>query len=233
MPSRLRYSLLIVLSLVVGCENKNGNSYFRLDKGPQWNYAVDIETPSGKQTKAYSVRNIGRKIIDGKSYAVRRTSYGTDYYFVEDSNGVFRVGKRTSVEITPSMDTPMRPVLKYSLEKETKWQVDTHPYVLRRLVPQNESLKQSFTLPMLYTISSTNETITVPAGTFERCVKVVGTADLELYVNALRGYVTIPFTTEEWYAPGMGLVKLTRKEELQADTMEGGRYTMELVSFAD
>lgn len=233
MPLRLSYSLIIVLFFIVACESKNSGSYFLLNKGPQWNYDIVIETPSGKQTKAYSVRNIGRKTIEGKSYAVRRTSYGTDYYFTEDSDGVFRVGKRTSVELKPSMDTPIRPVLKYPLEAETKWQVDTRPYLLKRLLPQNESLKQSFTLSMLYTISATNDTITVPAGTFERCVKVVGTADLVLYVNALRGYVTIPFTTEEWYAPSVGLVKLTRKEELEADTMEGGSYTMELVSFDD
>ena len=233
MLHRFRYSLLIILSLIAACESKDNSSYFRLDKGPLWNYKIVIETPSGKQSRSYSVRNIGRKTVDGKSYAVRHTSYGTDYYFLEESSGVFRVGKRTSVEIKPRMDTPIRPVLKYPLEKDTKWQVNTHPYVLTRLLPLNESLKKSFTLPMLYTIASTNETVTVPAGNFEHCVKVVGSADLELYVNALRGYVIVPFTTEEWYAPGVGLVKLTRKEELQADTMEGGNYTMELVSLDD
>ncbi len=230
---RFRYSLFIFLLVITGCENKDNSSYFRLDKGPLWHYSIVIETPSDKQTKSYSVYNIGRKTIDGKSYAVRHTSHGTDYYFTEDSTGVFRVGKGTSIGVQTRWDTPIRTVLKYPLEKDIKWQVNTHPYVLKRLMPQIESLKKSFTLPMLYTITSTNETITVPAGKFERCVKVVGSADLELFVNPLRGYVIVPFTSEEWYAPGVGLVKMTRQEELQADTMEGGSFTMELVSLDD
>ena len=229
--SPYHYSLFFLLSVITACQSKDNSSYFRLDEGPLWNYKIVIETPSGNESRSYSVRNIGRKTVDGKSYAVRHTSYGTDYYFIEDSSGIFRVAKRTNVEIKPRMDTPIRPVLKYPLEKDTKWQVNTHPYLLKRLTPVNESLKKSFTLPMLYTIASINEMIRVPAGKFEHCVKVVGSADLELYVNALRGYVIVPFTTQEWYAPGVGLVKMTRTEELQADTIEGGSYTMELVSF--
>jgi len=233
MHFRFSYSLVIVLSLITACENENTSSYFPLNRGPQWNYQIVIETPSGKQFRSYNVRNIGRKTVDKKSYAVRHTSYGTDYYFSEDSDGIFRVGKRTSVEIKPRMDTPMRPVLEYPLEKGMKWQASTHPYVLKRLMPVGEALKNSFTLPMLYTVVSTNEAITVPAGEYKHCVKVVGSADLVLYVNPLRGYVTVPFTTEEWYAPGVGLVKMTREEKLEADTMEGGSYTMELVSLDD
>ena len=233
MRLRFPYSLIIVLSLPTACVNENTSSYFPLDSGLLWNYKVVIDTPSGKQFSSYSVRNTGRKTVDGESYAVRHTSHGTDYYFAEDSNGVFRVGKRTSVEIEPRMDTPIRPVLEFPLEKDTKWQVNTHPYLLKRLTPVGEALKNSFTLPMLYTIVATDETITVPAGEFKNCVKVVGSADLVLYVNPLRGYVSVPFTTEEWYAPGVGLVKMTREEKLQADTMEGGELKMELVAFDD
>ncbi len=227
------FSLVLVFPLISACAIENTSSYFPLDRGLLWNYKIVIDTPSGKQFRGYSVRNVGRKMVEGETYAVRHTSHGTDYYFTENANGVFRVGKRTSVEVTPRMDTPIRPVLEYPLEKDAKWQVATHPYVLKRLMPVGEALKNSFTLPMLYSVVATDETITVPAGEFEHCVKIVGSADLVLYVNPLRGYVSVPFTTEEWYAPGVGLVKVTRKERLQADTMEGGNFTMELVSFDD
>lgn len=83
---------------------------------------------------------------------------------------------------------------------------------------------------MNYRIASQDETVVVPAGKFEHCLLVEGDATLTMFADPMTGYTDIPVKTREWYAPGVGMVKLERTEPLETSVYKGGRYVFELIS---
>jgi hypothetical protein len=56
------------------------------------------------------------------------------------------------------------------------------------------------------TVESADETVTVPAGTFSHCAKIVGAASIQN-----QGQPVVVKSTE-WYCPNSGLVKQLRTE---------------------
>ncbi|MBW2504859.1 MAG: hypothetical protein JRE16_09855 [Deltaproteobacteria bacterium] len=181
--------------------------------------------------KSFQIRSLGSQSVGGTDYFVRRTSSGTDYLIKQDKKGIYRVGKRTIVDLEVTMDPEPRFVLKYPLEAGTSWVVKTHPYVIRRVHPYVEFYHRSITFPMNYHIESTDATVRVPAGVFKNCIEVVGEADLTMYVDPRIGWGELPVTTHEWYALGVGLVKLERTEKLDTGVFVGGTMVMELTEF--
>jgi hypothetical protein len=76
--------------------------------------------------------------------------------------------------------------------------------------PGNTTLAAGIPLVITSRIVSTDETVTVPAGTFTGCVKVLGTGS-----GKDDGFVTILVNVEviTWFAPGgLGEVKSVIKE---------------------
>jgi hypothetical protein len=71
----------------------------------------------------------------------------------------------------------------------------------------------------------------VPAGRFEKCLRLEGTGLLHVLADARVGASEVPVTHTEWYAPGVGLVKLVRSETLDTQAIVGGTITMELTAF--
>ena len=52
-----------------------------------------------------------------------------------------------------------------------------------------------------------------------------------MYVDPRLGYQDILLTQKEWYAPGVGLVKLIREEPLDLPMFKGGSIMMELEKY--
>lgn len=168
--------------------------------------------------------------INGLAHAVRITSDGTRYYIAENSGGIYRNAKRTLIESKPTVDNSPHWVLKYPLRNGTQWSNPTYPFVLRRIYPYEERLTRGMNLKMSFQIVAEDETVIVPAGRFDSCIRVEGEANLTLYADARSGYEEILINTTEWYAPGVGLVKLLREEPLANDVFAGGKVVYELKS---
>ncbi|MEZ5453663.1 MAG: hypothetical protein R3E93_12740 [Thiothrix sp.] len=81
-----------------------------------------------------------------------------------------------------------------------------------------------------------DEQVEVPAGRFSftalACWSKVR-RNLTLYADPRKGDSQVHVTTREWYAPGIGLVRLEREEPLDTDVYKGGKVTLELVEFDD
>ena len=91
---------------------------------------------------------------------------------------------------------------------------------------------RSTRFPMHYQIASLNDTVTVPAGVFRDCIKVTGEATLAMYVDPRSGTHEIPITTTEWYAAGVGLVRLERHEPLSTSQFTGGKVVLVLTAYS-
>jgi len=229
----LLVSLIALLGLS-GCNSKPApTDYFPLDKGLSWKYQV---TDTAKQEKGfYSVTNVGTTQVAGETATIRRTDDGRDYYLVKKPDGIYRYATRTLFETEPVIDEQPRMVLPLPFlgDAEREWSSKTVSYVIRRSGPSTitteERPPQEFI--MNYSVVSQNETVMVPAGRFKNCLLVEGLATLTMFADPLTGFVDIPIRTREWYAPGVGLVKLERSEPLKTRVYLGGSYLFELVGF--
>jgi hypothetical protein len=235
-------------SLVVGicifcltaCSGEDSQTnYFPLKEGLSWEYKVTKDLVSERQSERYSVINIGAVDLpgdySGEPVFIRKTSDGTDYYILQDDAGSHRIAKRIVIENNPRFDQEERKILPgpKDLELGRFWTVETQPYTLRSVefhsLP-NPGLKRFM---MSNEITAIDATVSVPAGVFENCIEVTGQGEISMYVDPRLGYQDILMTQKEWYAPGVGLVKLVREEPLDLPMFKGGTVSFELVSFSD
>jgi hypothetical protein len=235
----MRWMILTCMLLTLfGCGKEvPSDNYFPLHEGLSWHYRV-TETQDVQQTsRSFSITNLGQQApvgleLDLPVY-VRRSSAGTDYYIVQDDAGSYRVAKRTIVELKPQLDAVQRKILPGFRDLETgrSWQVESQPYLLRSSEFHSlpEPSQQRFILG--YEITATDSTVTVPAGRFENCIEVTGQGQISLYADPRLGYQDVYITQKEWYAPGVGLVKLSREEPLDLPMFQGGGLVFELESF--
>ncbi len=223
----------LLLTLLTACDRpelSREERYFPLQEGMRWTYRVTTEVAGRSETRSFTERNAGTELLDGVPHAVRVTDEGTRYYLRQVEDGIYRHAKRTVVELEPRKDDDPRWVLKRPYQPGTGWNTLTHPYVLRRISPYEETLSRGSALKMAYQISSLEAVAEVPAGRFEHCLLVEGEANMTLYADGREGYKEILINTREWYAPGVGLVKLVREEPMEGGVFSGGRMVFELVS---
>lgn len=215
-----------------------GTGYFPLQKGLSYKYSVTTEYTSEKHESVLTIDNLGKQTFGNKSYYVRRSSSGIDYYINNDDEGIYREAIRTLVETKPREDHRKRFVLKRPFEVGTEWKIISRPILLMRVYPYRERAGDSAQVPMIYRIEETNATVTVPAGTFKNCIKVYGEGSFSAYMDSVNGQMDIPLSVEEWYAEGVGLVKQVRYE-LDGDVINvlnrpiflGGKTTLLLEEF--
>lgn len=229
--------IIYVFFLTACSENNIGDKYFPLEKGLSWEYDVSTQYPTESSQSTLTINNIGKVTYKNEPFYVRRTSSGIDYYIKFDDKGVYRKGIRTLVELKPRFDREKRYIFKYPLLIDNNWIISSRPLVLLNVFPFRERAT-SLQFPMSYRIESLDSNVSVPAGNFEKCLKIIGEGVAEVYTDAVNGFNEINILTEEWYAPNVGLVKMVRYE-MDGEIIKisdtpaylGGHTKLELVSF--
>lgn len=229
--------MLIASVGLIGCSDKpEPNDYFPLQEGLSWQYRYQLTTSAKQEKGIYTVTNLGMTKIASETAIIRRTNTGRDYYLIQKPDGIYRYASRTLFETHPVVDEPKRLVLPipYLDSSDRLWSSTTTSYVIHRTGPSTvNSANPTKDLVMNYRIASQDETVVVPAGKFEHCLLVEGKTTLTLFADPMTGYTDVPIKTREWYAPGVGLVKLERTEPLETSVYKGGSYVFELLGLND
>ncbi len=224
--------------LAAGCSKPEprGESYFPLDVGARWEYDVTSDI-SGTLTHETYIASVDRTIdySNGDQVYVRRVevpgNIGVEYWLRKDKVGIARIAKRTDVEEQAKLDTNARTVIKVPLTQGASWMVPSEPFIV---LPKGDLGLKEVKMPkvlMSYTVEAMDETVTVPAGTFQHCAKVVGSGNLPLYADAVQGFKDVPVQNTEWYCKGVGLVKVERHEDIISPLWSSGKIVMELTDF--
>lgn len=227
-----------VMTLLIGCGPKS--TYFPLEKGRTWSYVMRYERPDGKTQEVMQIRTLGKAdYADAKGASetayVRRTSSGTDYYLSVKPDGVYRVAKRVVVQFDPVADAKPRLVMPMgkNLRIGYSWAMETQPMLIQwqgTFAEANGSVKP---FDMTYQVAALDDTIDTPAGHFTHCIRIEGEGKITIYANPASGYQEVLINQREWYAPGVGLVRLERDEPLNMDIIKGGKAVMQLVDYSD
>jgi len=232
---RVALTLLSASILLAGCSSEiPPDDYFPLQSGVTWHYQVTEDLTDHRVEREFSITNMGEANLSGdyenEPVYLRRTSDGTDYYLLADDSGIYRVAKRTLIEFDPLYESSEVRVFPNpgDVDLGRVWSAVTRAYALHSVATFAVEDPGGKDIEMEYEITSLNASVTVPAGRFDNCVEVTGTAIFPLYADPRLGYQDIFLTQKEWYAPGVGLVKLTREEPLDLEIFKGGLITFEL-----
>jgi hypothetical protein len=224
------------LGLAACRQSPSNDSLFPLDAGHRWTYRVT--TRLGEDTserESLTLRTLGREVVAalGDEAAWRRRSdSGVDYWLRADASGIYRVASKSDLDPEPKPDNPRRFVLKAPFSVGTQWQATTTAYLLMRQNEFPREIRHTHPgVPMTYQIEALAEVLDLPAGHFERCVRVRGVASVRLYADPTSGWRDLPLTSLEWYCPGVGLVRMERSEPAASAFLTGGTRTLELESW--
>lgn len=230
-PLRSRWYVLGMLACsLTACGQEAAESYFPLEPGLHWHYRVMRTTMDGLAELRHAVAT---RPGDGRYSGVRETLAGTRYYYAAGDDGVFRVASASPE--TPHPRELARPELVLPLPPlvDAQWQGTTTTAVLENTGPPWETLfRIAVPVAMTFHIASANDTVDTPAGRFEGCVKVVGRGRTNTDVGNYIGHTGIEVATTEWYAPGVGLVRLEREERTGAEALNYGRLEMTLANWS-
>lgn len=218
--------------LLAACSDKPQPNYFPLNEGYRWQYRINESNPLVNRRLPLSMENLGSRMRDGVRYWLRRSSEGNEYWLRIDGEGVQRSGSRSWLGGLPALEEAQT-VLPSSLTIGAEWNAQTRPYILERAIPFRERFTQddSKNIELRMRLASDDEVVEVPAGRFEHCLRVEGQGRLFVLADARIGASEVPITHTEWYAPGVGLVKLVRIEALKTEQIVGGEVTLELLRF--
>lgn len=228
--SRLAPVVAFAVVTFAGCGGSGPSKYFPLGRGDHWDYTLTETNSLATNAEPFTIDDAGTVARDGKRHYLRRTSNGTEYWLTIEDGNIERVATRTAVEESPRDDAANLRVLPVAPKAGDSWSFSTQPYILERALPFRERFAhdESKRFELHMKVESVDDTVTVPAGTFEHCLKVDGEGRFFVLADARIGASEVPVTQTEWYAPDVGLVKLVRSETLDTTNIVGGTVTMEL-----
>ncbi|MGH1359954.1 MAG: hypothetical protein ACRBC3_14410 [Burkholderiaceae bacterium] len=234
MPSRLSMPVVVSLALVAGCEQAaQGDELFPLSSGRHWTYRATTDYQGqSPYTHEMTIRALGSDTINNQTAWRRYSDTGTEYWIRSDESGIYRVASKHALDTKVTVEKKQRFVLKKPVAVDTAWTASTTSYLLERhnQLPKRISAKYP-SFPMNYRITATDAVVSTPAGEFTQCVQVEGKAAIRLYVDTAFSWRDIPLTTQEWYCPTVGLVRLERSEPSPSRFLKGGTFTMELLDW--
>ncbi len=225
----MRSCLLIAVALLAGCDRRP-KSFFPLDAGWEWQYALQILTADGPRQAKYLVANLPAYEFAGRSTTPRRSPGGATILYAEGAQGVERIGEVREGE-EPKLYPMPQTVLPGTIAVGASWKGETRTHVLEVTSHAAGALyKIEADVPLVFTVESLDDAVRVPAGEFRGCLRVRATGRTLAEVRKQVGLAEIQIDQVEWYARGVGLVRSERRETTSSSALPSGRLEVELES---
>jgi hypothetical protein len=224
----------VVLLCLAGCEESD-IEYFPLNEGKTWEYRIVTHDMDVEKKYKQLVINEGQQEVEGDQVFIRNINDEIQYLYKPGKEGIRRVGIRRKLDINTTLEEENFYTLKYPLEKGTSWEQETITGVLEVVIaPFRRHYAFHTPVPMKYTIGSVDEKLKVPAGRFNKCIKVVGFGtSKKVEAEKTIGTVDVTVESSDWYCPNVGLVKSQREERTTSKVLVKGDFLMELEKFSE
>ena len=196
--------LFLLIPLLIGADCL-AEPYCPLREGMVLEY--QIRTMQGKTETGsfYLIRKaLAPRKLNDKKVVPLQDQKGNLLFIVEDDIGIGVYATQTISDIEPKILQSIDYFLKYPLK------VGTTDKRSQKTVLLDEKVDVDITM----TIETLTDTVTVPAGTFENClrIKYSGKKALKVYVPS-EGTAIVEIEIFEWYAKNIGLIKSIRSEK--------------------
>jgi hypothetical protein len=222
----LRLMLLLVLAAACG---DGQPEYFPLNADWLWEYRVVLTTKEGSREQRHLLRNLPAESWPEGKVVPRQSGDGGRQHYLLTAGGIDHLrqsfaGGQRSVVTERVLGLPWQP--------GASWQANTTTVALVRFGPPQRTyiFRVTQQVPMTYRIETIDDQVTVPAGNFNRCLRVYGRGKINADVGNFVGRTTLTVESWDWYAPGVGLVKSKRRETTTSAVLRFGELIMELQS---
>jgi len=183
--------VMFIIFLLTGASMLFADDYVPLKEGLKRTYSIDGTTT--KIVENFEVRKLGKKKVVPQKIDVNGV---TSFIFIQETKkGQVLYAKQSADDTEPIiLDTLI--YLNKDFKSGSTWIRDYTTTLMMEKV----------TFPITYEVQKGKETVTVPAGTFDKCVKVVAKGEIEKN-KGLLGTVKLMIDVTEWYDEKIGLVK--------------------------
>ncbi len=224
MPKQRVIVFLPVLVFILLSCDQIPDSYYPLNEGREWEYQVSGRSMFGAGAAATIVMtNLGPRELYGQTVTPQKVEANAQTYFTfvaVDSSGVCEFAKQAPENVEPEQKIPPVYLIKYPIAVGTSWRSQAETSLLTSKVP----------ITLVSTIESIAEVVTVPAGTFNQCIKIKSVGNTRKNLGVF-GSAKVTVESYSWYALGVGVIKSALKETSNNLMVGGGEATIQLKSF--
>ena len=228
LPS-LMLPLLVLLGGLTAC-SRDASTLLPTEAGRWWEYVVETTVLDEKDDHRLLITNLGSIKIDGKPYIRQRVQADLQRLLLVEPEGVFRVGQKARRAALKREPDPVLLAPPPDVETGEVGQVRSILAVIesRTFAREDKLRPRRFAIDLVLRVEPGRHAVEVPAGRFDDCVLVIGEGSR--FVPADRNNTTaeVHVVEQSWFAPGVGLVKVDRREESESVFMKSGRYTQVL-----
>jgi hypothetical protein len=219
------------MGLLSAC-GQNNNDYFPLDAGKYWRYQMTYQTMDGTFKGIYAVENLPRHKKDDQVFYVRQLLDGSLDYLQIDDKGLLLKGREKTVNLDTRYNDAIQYIFQFPLKVGTMWEDSVLSKALIKTgPPQKTEFHIVAKIPVTAKIESMTDSVNVPAGKFENCMRVVKSGNAFIDAGNYVGRTIVRLSETNWYAPGVGLVKSVRKESTKHKALDKGEITLMLESY--
>lgn len=224
--------LIFFICIFAGCDQQVRDQYFPLAEGQYWRYVMSYKTMDGTFKGIYAVENLKPTRKNGELLYVRKLLDGSLNYFHINTEGILLVAREKTVDLKTEYTEEGHYIFQFPLQVGTKWQDSTISKALIKTgPPQKTEFHIIAEIPVMASIDSMIDTVRVPAGTFENCMRVNIAGDAFTNAGNYVGLTVVKINETNWYAPGVGLVKSVRHESTKSKALDKGEILLELESY--
>lgn len=196
-------------------------SLYPLKEGQTWEYQVSADSMRGSAGgQRLTLTNLPQRELKGKKVTPQKLDIGQQSHFsfaVSDDTGTYEHARQSAGAVEPEILSTPSYYLKYPLKAGASWDGKTETNLLMNKVA----------LSTKTVVEKLDETVTVPAGTFEKCVKTKTVGE----TGAFKGTAKVTLEEHSWFCLGVGMVKNVRKEGSNHWLMGSGQISIELATF--
>lgn len=201
------------------------DTYYPLDKGRTWVYQISWDAADkslGGGNGQVIVTNFAQRALQGKKVTPQKADLGGETAFIfiaQDEKGIYEFAKQGPKVFEPEIKSSPNYYIRMPIQVGTTWDDEYETLFL----------VEKISLTVTAKIDSLDEIVTVPAGTFEKCLKVSEVGHVRKNMGQATELVDISIESYKWYAPGVGIVKEVVREKSNHRML--GQAVMQLESF--
>lgn len=220
---RFRVSALVALISLppvwTGCSRSN-NDYFPLTAGHWQYYQVDTSIRGEPHQQRLTIANLR---TDGNSV-------------IQQIGNLRRTVKPSADGIVTQKNpnSAINVLLPSKLVVGTQWSVASTLQLIesRTFSAEDKIVGKKFPVRLQAEITGLNDVIDTPAARFPHCLHVAFKGATTVRADRGHALVDVKVEHDEWYAPGVGLVRAIRTESSTSSFLITGTYTQSLLEFA-
>jgi hypothetical protein len=223
------FAVLVLLTLVACQDRHVGSDYLPLSFGSQWQYRIERTTMDGVRQLRDLIEVSPPAPDQAADLRSRATLGGQRFTYKLTAEGIYRVGVQRTRGPQTLTDTQQQLVMPAKLAIDQQWQGHSLTTVLESSAPPWESLfRVQVPVTMHYRVARLDAEVSTPAGAFDHCLLISGHGSAAADFGNGIGAAKVEVTSHEWYAPGVGLVRMERHERSDAKALRAGALVMEL-----